>query len=335
MATHSTNNNKITTSFLTKSIYWISIISVFSSFFFFQSICLHIATKKYIGYVEELNFNTEYQLYDIIGSSITTKFDIPLYILDFLGCFPVLLYFGITLYGVSKNYDCIDIFNKTLIIASILAFLKGLLDVVTIVPDSNGWSVCKKRLNDDSIQFIKELDFSDNFLVSVEKLLQVEIFGLNNKRVRYCADMILSGHTYFALLFSLASYTSIILFCKDMSLFTKYLYKVIFVLFILTEITVVELQKFHYTVDIMIAIILVFLLWNSIFVERIAFEWSSGYKWRNVEWKQPWPVYDLLFNSDNKKHYNLASQSEYLSIQYTVYKYTEYDLAEEMCQNTP
>lgn len=105
-----------------------------------------------------------------------------------------------------------------------------------------------------------------------------------------------------------------------MSSYTKWFCKFIMVLFILVEIVAIEMQKFHYTVDILIAVFFVLLLWNSMLIELVAAELSSGYVWRHVEW-QP-RLFDVIFHVDrDKEQYDLASQSENLIIHYNTHKH--------------
>merc|ERR1712072_1655777 len=88
-----------------------------------------------------------------------------------------------------------------------MAILKGTCDAMTIVPDSGGWSVCEARLGKAGVDFFKDtMHMGQAFFKSLVNLLFVEFTGLDKKSVRYCADMIVSGHTYFAVLFSLSSY---------------------------------------------------------------------------------------------------------------------------------
>ena len=74
---------------------------------------------------------------------------------------------------------------------------------------------------------------------------------------------------------------------------------------------VILLERFHYTIDIVIAIMLVLLLWDSYTIEMIAYNWSQGYRWRTLLWIKPNSLYDLLY--ENKQRSNYASTTNNVS----------------------
>jgi hypothetical protein len=316
------------TSFLIKCSYWICPICIFLFFFMFQSICLHITTKEYIEYIEILKKNNKLnsggQLFDVIGNYLNTKkinVIVPLFILDFIGCFPMVLFMCLTMSAIYFKYECIDVYNKTFIIGSMMAFFKGILDIVTIIPDSNGWYECKHRLNDKSFEFIKNLNFNNNFIQRTLDFIYVEIFGIEHKHIRYCADMILSGHTYFVILFSLANYKMITILFRNVKCYLKIMIKIFVLIMIFIEIILIELQRFHYTVDILLAVIMVLICWNNIIIDTIASDWASGYEWRNKLWVKPNVIFDIIFDKKrNVAYYSMASHCRNLyNYHYMIY----------------
>lgn len=320
------------TSNLQKSLYWIYPLFIFFICFSIQSFCLHIATKEYIDYMNNIKelFNqtkidtniekqiTKGQLYDVFGYLIGkytngSNFNIPIIILDLLGVFPLVVFSSLIVIMVYFDYDVIGIYNKTFIIASIMAVSKGVIDMITIIPDSNGWNTCKKRLGDQPIHYLNSIDFSNHFFISLFNMVRFEIFGLNHHRIRYCADMLISGHTYFVVLFSIASY-KIVSSVINKNSYHIILMKIAVMVFIIVEMIGISLERFHYTIDIAIAIMLVILLWDSNTIELIAYNWSQGYSWRTKLWIKPNSFYDLLYENKRRSIYasNTNNVSNYL-----------------------
>jgi len=157
-----------------------------------------------------------------------------------------------------------------------MAVVKGVFDVVTILPDSSGWHTCKERLGNDGFQRVRHLDLFGSWFQSLGKLLQLEIFGgEGHQRIRYCADMLVSGHAYFAVLFSLSAYRQVCLAGGWAGLVGA-----VCLCCVCVNVTIVALARFHYTVDLLAAILLVFLLFDSACVDQLAVDWSEGFSWR-------------------------------------------------------
>merc|ERR1712039_699186 len=175
------------------------------------------------------------------------------------------------LFGWMQNSFSIRIWTQTFIVASIMAVFKGIADAVTIMPDSIGWEACKERLQDGGLRQMEEMDFSRNIALGLAKALWNEIVGIRGKRVRYCSDMMVSGHTYFAVLFSVAAYKQAARSARTYSEFTRrWLQRgvaSVCCICLVVEMLLVAAARFHYTVDVLMAIILVVLLFDSSFIE--------------------------------------------------------------------
>jgi hypothetical protein len=199
--------------------------------------------------------------------------------LDGLGCFSIFLFVFLIIVSifVDKHNDYYKIYTKTFLVGSLMAIFKGILDSVTIIPDSIGWNECKKRISNNDIIFLKNLNFSSDFSESVIKLLYVEIFGINGHHIRYCGDMMLSGHTYFVVLFNLGNYKILNTLIPNVTQTQKIIIITIIVMIIIFEFIIIELKKFHYTVDIILAIIIVLLTWNCKCISFISNKWNNLY----------------------------------------------------------
>lgn len=270
--------------------------------FSFQSMMLHIATHYYINYMQLGDTDEEGQLYDVVGDWVAKisgdrkklegsvrqgDVDIDLRVLDASGAVPALM-FGLSLLVALKNKRfSIGLWNKTFIVASAMAILKGVFDAVTIIPDSIGWKECQERLKKEGIDHLKNLNtnFVTDFWGSFTELLTLEVSGANGKHVRYCADMMVSGHTYFAAIFALSAYKQIKIAVKnsERSIVVRLVVLCLCFLCIFTEIALVAAQRFHYTVDMLAALVLVVLLFDSTYVEQLASDWSEGFFFRDPE----------------------------------------------------
>jgi hypothetical protein len=251
------------------------------------------------------------QLFDAVGYGLGSAENIPLMLLDASGAIPMLLCFGSYVITTWKG-DChIGLWCKTFLIASIMATIKGVFDLVTILPDSSGWENCKNRLGPDGIEAFKTMfDFSGNFFAALLNMLVVEVVGFKGGRLRYCADMMVSGHTYFAALFSLSTFKMLKYSTQEESRrWIRYLIGVVLIACLVVEVVLVALSKFHYTVDMLASIVLVVILWDSIRIETMASQLSAGYFWRDPKWKRKNIIKTIIgdFSTDSKQRYEIVT----------------------------
>merc|ERR1711977_256919 len=124
---------------------------------------------------------------------------------------------------------------------AIMAIIKGVFDLVTVLPDSSGWENCQKRLGEDGLTaFRGQFNFTSSFLLSLWNMLIVEVTGWKGGRLRYCADMMVSGHTYFAVLFSLSTFKMVRYTSKKRShRWIKHLVAIVCAFCVVTEVILV------------------------------------------------------------------------------------------------
>lgn len=204
------------------------------------------------------------------------KAPIPTALLDASGGIPLLLLFATYAYAFSRKRFSIGLWNKTFLVASCMAIVKGVFDVVTIMPDSSGWKTCMKRLGGDATKAFGEVQLQQDGISELPELIALELFGNEGKRVRYCADMMVSGHTYFATLFSLSTYKMTALLGIP---WAKVLVGIVCTVCIAMEVALVAAARFHYTVDMLAAILLVGLFFDSVWIDGLASDWSEGFLW--------------------------------------------------------
>jgi len=137
-----------------------------------------------------------------------------------------------------------------------LAVGKGLFSWITVVPDSNGWARCEERLGASSY----------SIAWYSEKRTTWDLFWMDPTS-RLCADMMYSGHTYFVALFAFGLHEVIRLAFKD----AHWRYRipaesVVACAAILQqgfEIYYVLKSRFHYTSDVVMAVLMTYIMYTN------------------------------------------------------------------------
>ena len=124
----------------------------------------------------------EGRLYDPLARLIQpdTTTDIPLWLIDLSGIVPLVMWLASYVVTFYLGDSQVSMWTKTLFIGGLMALLKGVCDVITIVPDSGGWQNCKTRMGESGMQAMrKELSFSGgDFFGSFGKLKKHYILNL-------------------------------------------------------------------------------------------------------------------------------------------------------------
>jgi hypothetical protein len=157
------------------------------------------------------------------------------------------------------------IWTKVMLCNACLAFLKGVIGLVTTIPDSSGWQNCQTRLGPDHLQYLREglpNPFQHGLFSLFLSLIRMEIDGPMHNRVlsgmRWCADMMYSGHTYFTCLYALGILE---LLQKQAALKlvgrgTYWILTAIVLVEQMFEVRLVLENRFHYFMDVFVAIVM-------------------------------------------------------------------------------
>jgi hypothetical protein len=170
--------------------------------------------------------------------------------------------------------DDLQLWTKAITANCLLAVGKGVFGILTIVPDSSGWQNCKKREKPEGLARIKGefADPKEGFGAVFWSGLNFElvIVGgklVGKKGVRFCADMMYSGHTYFTTLYALGLVELTRMHTRHMSNAVQMGALAVVTLLCLaeqvTEIRLVLINRFHYSMDVAMAIILTFLVYTN------------------------------------------------------------------------
>mmetsp|Transcript_19756 Transcript_19756/g.35118 ORF Transcript_19756/g.35118 Transcript_19756/m.35118 type:complete len:496 (-) Transcript_19756:67-1554(-) len=181
--------------------------------------------------------------------------------------------------------------TKILLCNSLLALGKGTFGSVTVVPDSIGWSQCKARLGPDALHFFRHevpSPAEHGVMSTFMTLLSAETFGPDHNRLgsgmRYCGDMIYSGHTYFTCLYILGFLELLRSFLKkrlqhpETKRKAEYILWTVYAICITEqciEIALVLQNRFHYTLDVVMAVIMTLLTFTSSPICIAAKRWAN------------------------------------------------------------
>jgi len=194
----------------------------------------------------------------------------------------------------------LQVWTKVFLCAGMLFIFKGILGAVSNVPDSSGWETCKNRLTDTTESQSHALQFMRNDTHTLG-----EMFGLDfwyvakyHHPLRYCADMMYSGHTFVVTLFALGCYEVVRVVLqfeaadeeqaslesgeeekrkkKQMKLksVALSLFAAVAIGEQLIEIYCVMISRFHYSMDIFVALAMTFLLYTNSAVAIFCKQWE-------------------------------------------------------------
>ena len=191
--------------------------------------------------------------------------NVPLWLLDMSALVPMLLCLLTYAVCIFLGDSNIALWTKTCLVAGICGLLKGICDVMTTVISSDGWEKCEERLGKEAVIAFRNLDFA-NFWSGWASLLHMEIFGVSGsyERIRYCSDMLISGHTYFAVVYSLSAFKMVQFATENHSRYhwLRWVAGIILLTCVILEFCVVLLSRFHYSVDMFLAYVVVFTLFS-------------------------------------------------------------------------
>lgn len=183
--------------------------------------------------------------------------------------------------------DELGAWTRVMLCNCFLAVGKGLFGMMTVVNDSAGWAICQQRLGEEGVQWMREehvpmgLDF-----------FKMELFGVNGHRLRWCADMMWSGHTYFTTLYALGLFELIVLFSKEWSRPRRNLALFTISMALICqqslEVYLVLLNRFHYTMDVVMAFLITILFYTNGAIAEVAKRWVwAGCRRTTFKWDDP------------------------------------------------
>eukprot|EP00746_Dinoflagellata_sp_MGD_P043213 gnl/MRDRNA2_/MRDRNA2_205021_c0_seq1.p1 gnl/MRDRNA2_/MRDRNA2_205021_c0~~gnl/MRDRNA2_/MRDRNA2_205021_c0_seq1.p1 ORF type:complete len:414 (-),score=43.08 gnl/MRDRNA2_/MRDRNA2_205021_c0_seq1:231-1472(-) len=176
--------------------------------------------------------------------------------------------------------DDLHQWTKLLLCNSFLALGKGLFGFITVIPDSGGWAVCKARLGNAGMERMKrEISSPSEGLPSVfwSTFLFEARHLAGEKLVRFCGDMMYSGHTYLTTLYGLGLMELTRMHTRTLREPMKSVVVTAVLFFTVgeqaIEIILVLRNRFHYTMDVVMALLLTFLFFTNGVITIAAKTW--------------------------------------------------------------
>jgi len=218
---------------------------------------------------EELSSEVdEGSLHDVFTDYLG-RYNVPTTALDALSAIAPMGIVGVTLLTGDLR-----LWSKCCLCAALLALLKGFLAWATVVPDSIGWDGCQKRLGPAGVGYFRDkkgLNFETEPFSSFFAVLKLELLGVwyegSYHHIRFCGDMMFSGHTYVCGVFSLGLYDALLgltaTWAPVMRVPVRILVGVLLFGLVCFDMTLILMKRFHYTMDVTVAIVLVGLLYSN------------------------------------------------------------------------
>lgn len=245
------------------------------------------------------------RLFDVLDEVVSTSFpninrDMQISWTDAIAATPAMLFVSVWGFlALLKDHGDknIGIWTKTFFVFAVMNVGKGLFDTATTVPDSAGWQKCKDRLTIQGVQAIEngnigEIPFTASELLSS---IAIEVLGYSKsgkgtRHVRFCSDMLSSGHTSLAVVFALGVRKMLASYLHSIPGVSKIAENIVLnavnavlCICVLVDVGVIGITRFHYAVDIALAIILALLWFDSIHLETCVSWWTRGFHWYQVD----------------------------------------------------
>lgn len=150
---------------------------------------------------------------------------------------------------------------------------------MTVLPDSIGFGECKKRLGDEPLKYLERMGHLSG-TEYFSALLQLELYGVGKVRpVRYCADMLMSGHTFVTVLYMLALADLVRRITILMPPVPRVIWRISMGIFatlcVGADLYLIVKTRFHYTVDIVMSIVITLLIYTNAGMALLA-QWYAS-----------------------------------------------------------
>lgn len=251
--------------------------------FYCQSVGLHYATYSYVHKYAmsdaEADLGKDYiTLRDPVEDMLEHRVQELGFIDTLAVAFPMVFGLASCCFALCANdglrKKVLVLWTKVMICAYCLFSLKGLLGACTTVPDSRGWGTCKSQsLVPEAVDWMRGDHAFWEFLI-----LDFWWVAKHGKPMRYCADMMFSGHTFTVTLFALGLYELARVLLSEMREATgrrgRHWRRVARILTLTAiglvtiaqqcfEVYAVETSHFHYTADVLVAFLVTLLIYSN------------------------------------------------------------------------
>eukprot|EP00927_Polykrikos_kofoidii_P041544 TRINITY_DN3541_c0_g1_i4.p1 TRINITY_DN3541_c0_g1~~TRINITY_DN3541_c0_g1_i4.p1 ORF type:complete len:428 (-),score=60.23 TRINITY_DN3541_c0_g1_i4:49-1332(-) len=172
----------------------------------------------------------------------------------------------------------LKLWAKAMVCNSLLFLMKGLLGAMTTVPDSIGWDLCKARLTPVGVEWMSQERSFGELLLSI--FFGMEALGVHGTHLRWCADMVYSGHTFMNCLYALALYECTRIWLQDVKHGPQRVLPLVAVVIVVVlqqvcEIYCILVSRTHYTMDVFLAVVMTFLVYTNGVISVTAKAWAK------------------------------------------------------------
>mmetsp|Transcript_69396 Transcript_69396/g.137199 ORF Transcript_69396/g.137199 Transcript_69396/m.137199 type:complete len:816 (+) Transcript_69396:35-2482(+) len=274
---------------------WLCPLLVILLALFFENGGLYSSTAVYVRWMDELSARIE-----VVQHSNSSVFDFRLHdplqdllwglkelTLPEMSWGPILVEVLTTVISIIwlawvARMQHLELWTKLMLSGALLAFLKGVLAWVTVLPDAAGWHGCKERLGEGGLAYFREraggpaewgiswrsLQASALLWPDMATLFARNLWMLGRvKQHTVCADTIFSSPTSFCLLFAAGLYDVVRADTESLEVVRRGAVRSFVGLALgfalLADLAVTALSSDHYTADILAAFPLTLLIYSN------------------------------------------------------------------------
>jgi len=187
----------------------------------------------------------------------------------------------------TKDLRC---WTQALLSAMLLALLKGFLAWSTVAPDAEGWEACQERLGEHGLKYYRrragntllhrDIDMTELLI----DILLLEVRGLCMPgaalRTHFCGDTMYSSTVAPCVLFTLglqeAVRASTDALEPTVRLAVRMLVRCLLVLVLVSNAVLPILMRYHYSADVLVALLLGHLVYGNPAVSIMAQQWAAA-----------------------------------------------------------
>mmetsp|Transcript_5174 Transcript_5174/g.15196 ORF Transcript_5174/g.15196 Transcript_5174/m.15196 type:complete len:732 (-) Transcript_5174:110-2305(-) len=207
----------------------------------------------------DAHLNYPQKLQDLVAAWIQDPLELPHFVWD-LTLVPLPLLCVCLILWKGDAY----MWAKVTICFALLNFGRAVCHVATVVPDSQGWQACKDRITNfgahpHGVEEMSQVDvhWRTATFRSMGRLVEAEATGM-----RYCGDMVYSGQTFIILLFALGLCEVLRRNWPDARWVLRLAVAISFPFAAIASMAALA-ARYHYTLDVILATALTFLLYDS------------------------------------------------------------------------
>lgn len=286
---------------LPQSARWVAPAVVLLVALFAQNAGLYLGTRCYVKWMDELQRPSPSGAVTGSSGSANVLLDVasvlPLpghslelltHVLDAATSLVPVLWFCL----VTRTRD-LRLWTQVMLSCALLALLKGFFAWSTVMPDAEGWEACRERLDKDGLKYYRRQLFGSSSSIDAREIdlpkalldiLLLEVRGLwllgMERRGRFCGDSLFSSALCRAVLFSLSLWEAVRASSWKLQARTRFIVRTaarcILGAVILGNTVLPVLNRYHYSADVLLALLLALLVYSNPAIAIAVQRWAQG-----------------------------------------------------------